>query len=703
MNPILNFLLNFLGFLPMRTQGTSLHKVDLLKKNKERKMSKRIIVAIIFLSSSLITVLTTIRSAGSETRFSSGMQSTGHLCFGRQDSTCDQGLNDNELPTGMSLIDDAIADPKIDFVATYYNGRYLVFAERGSMAFRRIKTPSGLLYVVDSIQGANPLGRQEFFALNDINKEFSYGDNPNDYVPEFSQFSGPDDPRLRFKEPEQVAYPLAYERIAALFDHQNSPDLIFSFRPYSAYETDGGHHGGLNVIESRAHITFYGVGVRGPQTLDGLARVVDVAPTIAKAMAITKRIGINESFQISNQNYLAFQDGHVLAEALTGNIPRHVILALTDGINNNFLMYLVDKYPESYPTLYKIIHEGATYANGMVSNFPSNTWPTHHSLVCGTWSGHHGIIDNEYFDRIENQPRNMHTDAFGTEAFFDQPKVVETIYEAIHRTYGDWSPENPEGAFCASMGEFATRGADFADSEGRDETGEILGCDLSPAPNLPIPQGACSKDIADQMWMETTELNRFWHLVNDGNNPIPAFTYFHWHSTDTSGHEFGPNSGCVANALAFHDRMMRFVLDTMEDADAMDQTMIVHVSDHGMQLLDATRSGESVSMDWLAKYRYRGGLPTSTMIYLACMDVTSSTTLDGDQPILTVAVLDDDNKQPISEADVTVSTDLGEYYQTVTDETGIADIFLSPGTIFFDIQVDHPDFNQVILEGLSVD
>ena len=41
----------------------------------------------------------------------------------------------------------------------------------------------------------------------------------------------------------------------------------------------------------------------------------------------------------------------------------------------------------------------------------------------------------------------------------------ETLHEAVHRGFGDWSPSNPAGAFTASVNEPSARGADFASLE----------------------------------------------------------------------------------------------------------------------------------------------------------------------------------------------------------------------------------------------
>src|SRR4030095_9462369 len=86
------------------------------------------------------------------------------------------------------------------------------------------------------------------------------------------------------------------------------------------------------------------------------------------------------------------------------------------------------------------------------------------------YPGHLGLVGNRYYERdveIERDPIDP-TDPRNPLFFFTSQLLradVETLHEAVHRTFGDWSPSNPGGAFTASVDEPSARGADFASLE----------------------------------------------------------------------------------------------------------------------------------------------------------------------------------------------------------------------------------------------
>src|SRR5438093_8695629 len=98
-----------------------------------------------------------------------------------------------------------------------------------------------------------------------------------------SGFSGADMAKP-FIEPEHMSYPLAYERIAQLFDSPNAPDIAISPKSY-AFGRQAGQHGTLDVVQSRAPLVFSGPGVKSGVT-DALCSQVDIAPTLAKLLGL---------------------------------------------------------------------------------------------------------------------------------------------------------------------------------------------------------------------------------------------------------------------------------------------------------------------------------------------------------------------------------------------------------------------------------
>jgi predicted AlkP superfamily pyrophosphatase or phosphodiesterase len=69
----------------------------------------------------------------------------------------------------------------------------------------------------------------------------------------------------------------------------------------------------------------------------------------------------------------------------------YVILVSFDGFRHDY----VEKY--NLPNFNAFIQKG-TQAEGIIPCFPSLTFPNHYSLVTGLYPGHHGLVDNNFYD-----------------------------------------------------------------------------------------------------------------------------------------------------------------------------------------------------------------------------------------------------------------------------------------------------------------
>src|SRR6185436_10474466 len=107
---------------------------------------------------------------------------------------------------------------------------------------------------------------------------------------------------------------------------------------------------------------------------------------------------------------------------------------------------------------------------GSMAAFPTVTFPNHNVVGSGVYPGHLGLVGNRYYERdveIERDPIDP-TDPRNPLFFFSSQLLrldFETLHEAVHRAFGDWSQTNPGGAFTASINEPSSRGADFASLE----------------------------------------------------------------------------------------------------------------------------------------------------------------------------------------------------------------------------------------------
>src|SRR5262245_15752540 len=73
---------------------------------------------------------------------------------------------------------------------------------------------------------------------------------------------------------------------------------------------------------------------------------------------------------------------------------QHVVLVSVDGLAASYF----DDPRAELPTLRMLAKKGARAA-GMITTFPSVTWPSHTSLVTGTHPARHGVLGNSVFDR----------------------------------------------------------------------------------------------------------------------------------------------------------------------------------------------------------------------------------------------------------------------------------------------------------------
>jgi len=101
---------------------------------------------------------------------------------------------------------------------------------------------------------------------------------------------------------------------------------------------------------------------------------------------------------------------------------RHVVLISVDGLAASYF----DDPKADLPTLRAMAREGVR-AKGMLTTFPSVTWPSHTSLVTGTSAKRHGVLGNSVFDRRAGRELIYIGDP---ELEKDQAVRVPTLYDA---------------------------------------------------------------------------------------------------------------------------------------------------------------------------------------------------------------------------------------------------------------------------------
>lgn len=561
-----------------------------------------------------------------------------------------QGLDHNQEESGnraiLALLRDQPVADQVDLVITYRDGAYEVWSGRGLVRFRRWIDDGRLRFEVIEVVGENPIAAQDHTVLLTCADELRAA----------AQSGHPtEDPNSCFIEPAELTYPHAYERIAQLFDSPNAPDLVVSPKAY-AFGLQIGQHGALDVVQSRAPLAFAGPRVR-PGNYWLPARHVDVAPTICALMDFPLVDGCDVTGRRSSERgaeadvYLARQDGNVLADLFDRSeaAPERAYLIVFDGLSNSELQHLLDTDDPAIRNLRRILDRSARLLSGSIVNFPSITWPSHSTLLSGTWCGHHDIVNPAYYLRERHEAVAPQAQGMMTETYLGPN--VETLYEAFNRVYGS-------GAVTAAIHEPQGRGAVHAALERR-----VLGSrDRLKALTAELTQEIHPRYAADgkqavvrEAMLDARGLGQVQVLFDDPSIATPVFVAHEFAMTDGAAHDYGPHSVGARTAIEETDARLGRVLDLLEAKGLLESTLFIFTADHGMACQDVALRANP------ARHPERIGLKAATaepMIWLRDLAVTVEAAPDG--RTARVIVLDHDaavngDERPVEGAEVLVT------------------------------------------------
>jgi phosphonoacetate hydrolase len=640
-----------------------------------------------------------------------------------------QGLDHHQEESGnraiIALLTDPVRGEQTDLVMTYRRdatpqtseprnqeaGAYEVWAKRGMVRFARSYAPEGgYSYRILEQLGKNPIADQDPTRVSTMAAELEAAAK--------SGFSGTD-PAKALIEPEQLSYPLAYERIAQLFDSPNAPDIAISPKSY-AFGRQAGQHGALDVVQSRAPLVFSGPGVITGET-DVVCAHVDVTPTLAKLLGLPLIDGKDSSGRTSSERgvepdvYVKRQDGRVLKEILenepanqqTGK-PERVYILLLDGLSNTELKERLEHDRESIPNLARIIDQGVMFRYGAFATFPTITWPSHSALGTGAWCGHHDIVNPTYYLRQTRQVVTPQGSVWETESYLSYG--VETLYEAIHREYGKWDASTGRGVITASINEPCGRGAAHATLERRllidgEKMREVTGQHLLDT--NPRWRADGHEQVHRYSRTDNQGLAQSLMLFDNDSQPPPVFTYHEFSLTDAVGHDYGPHHEAMHDALVETDTRIGKILSVLDRRGLFDSTLFVISADHGMAQTDVELAADPAQAVVDAGLK---AVVTSPLIYLLDQEVTIEPSADGRTVNVTVLENDADargEKPPVEGADVQVIGERGTVVaQAKTDDFGVAGLPLPVGKEpeSLVLRVEHERFNtrHLRLDGSNV-
>lgn len=222
-----------------------------------------------------------------------------------------------------------------------------------------------------------------------------------------------------------------------------------------------------------------------------------------------------------------------LIYAQKNQVP-YVVLVSFDGFRYDY----ATKY--NLPHFKSLIKQGASAE--MIPSFPSKTFPNHYTIVTGLYPGHHGLVDNSFYDTELKKSYGM-----------KDPKAVTD--PAFYGGTPLWQLTQQGGMKSAS---YFWVGSETA----------IQG--KTPDYYYPFNDSEPNQKRIDQTieWLNLPEADR------------PHFISIYFSLVDHAGHDFGPSSNETKQAGMTADSLLGNLMDKLKTVKL--PVNLIVVSDHGM-------------------------------------------------------------------------------------------------------------------------
>ena len=223
-----------------------------------------------------------------------------------------------------------------------------------------------------------------------------------------------------------------------------------------------------------------------------------------------------------------------------------------DDLRPTLLFISIDGFRADYldtvpaPNLHKLADGGVS--GGMYPVFPSLTFPNHYSIVTGLYPAHHGIVSNVFRDpKYPNERFKSSDDAVKEEShwWLGEPIWVTAEKQQQHAAILYWP------------------GSDA-------EIGGLRPTHWEHYKKRPVPDESVTELLS-------------WFDVPTSDRPTVFGLYFE--DVDHAGHDFGPGSPELKEAVEGVDTAIGKLLAGLEQRGIADKVNIIIVSDHGMSQL----------------------------------------------------------------------------------------------------------------------
>ncbi|TNE51083.1 MAG: alkaline phosphatase family protein [Bacteroidetes bacterium] len=262
--------------------------------------------------------------------------------------------------------------------------------------------------------------------------------------------------------------------------------------------------------------------------------------------------------------------------------PAYVILVSYDGFRSDY----VEKYQA--PNFQAFIRKGAA-AEGLIPSYPSKTFPNHYTIITGMYPGHHGLVDNTFY--AKDLGRKYSTS--------NREVVQDPVF------YGGlplWQLAQQHGLKSAS---FFWVGSE-APVQGQFPTYYYLYDGSIP-----------NTQRVDQAMQ--------WLQLPDSLRPRLITLYFSL--TDDAGHDYGPNSPELEQAVLESDHILGRLMAGLDTIPL--PVNVVLCSDHGMREMHTTVETYIV-LDDLPGYADTTitWISNGTHVQIYCRDAATCTILE---------------------------------------------------------------------------
>ena len=493
------------------------------------------------------------------------------------------------VDTAVTALLDPALEPIVEMVITAEKEAYEARTVDGRVRFTRSDGQPGgqggdgehgWVFTDTLVEGRNPLASQATDRFSPLADE---RDNP-------------------WPTRTETSYPFAHEMISQIFDHASAPDVICLHTAAHNWEDQGGargEHGSMGVVQARAPFILAGPGVRRLGLVPRACRLVDVAPTILALMGAAPHAGgVGLNGHRRADALLRRQDGEVLEDLLEatsvatngGSItrPDHVVGFLFDGCNPNVLYDAVAA--GEAPNVARLIEMGVAFEHGAMSSMPTVTLANHTSILTGAHPGHHGILNNAWYDRSTGRQVITNSPETWAQSMATLSPDVETMYQAVTRTWPD--------AFTLAANEPCDTGAGFGTFHlMRDGTKPIRPPRAEDLPFATERFVRPEKSYSTASRVDHIGLEMALGIWGDGYQgteyPLPRFTWVNFGLTDAAFHHGGPYSEIARASIHDTDARLGEVLAAVERRGVFDRTAFFLVADHGME-----ESNPAVTGDW---------------------------------------------------------------------------------------------------------